>query len=121
MVTSGNFVRIASPFVGFDLDTLHGYFFRYDFGPNLKFLLEHQKKLALKVLSVINKSRTIQFSMAFRIFAAPMKSHLGFRSNSSYLKDIVSDCQENFRVTRGTHETDIVTELYDDAVYSLKQ
>ena len=50
MVSFVNFTRIASICVGFHLGTLHGYFFHYDFWPNLNFLLEYQIKLVLKFL-----------------------------------------------------------------------
>ena len=47
MVSFVNFVTIASLCVGFHLGTLHGYFFRQDFWPNLNFPLEYQIKLVL--------------------------------------------------------------------------
>ena len=49
MISFVNFSRIASICVGFDLGTLHGYFFHQDFWPNLNFLLEYQIKLLLNV------------------------------------------------------------------------
>ena len=50
MVIFGNFARIANLGVGFHLGTLHGYFFRQDYWPNLNFSLEHQIKLVLTLL-----------------------------------------------------------------------
>ena len=47
MISFVNFARIASICVGFDLGTLHGYFFHQDFWPNLNFPLEYQTKLVL--------------------------------------------------------------------------
>ena len=47
MISFVNFARIASICVGFDLGTLHGYFFHQDFWPNLNFPLEYQIKLVL--------------------------------------------------------------------------
>ena len=47
MIRFVNFARIASICVGFDLGTLHGYFFHQDFWPNLNFPLEYQIKLVL--------------------------------------------------------------------------
>ena len=47
MISFVNFARIASICVGFDLGTLHGYFFHQDFWPNLNFPLEYQVKLVL--------------------------------------------------------------------------
>ena len=47
MISFVNFARTASICVGFDLGTLHGYFFHRDFWPNLNFPLEHQVKLVL--------------------------------------------------------------------------
>ena len=47
MISFVNFERIASICVGFDLGTLHGYFFHQDFWPNLNFPLEYQSKLVL--------------------------------------------------------------------------
>ena len=47
MISFVNFARIASICVGFDLGTLHGYFFHQDFWPNLDFLFEYQIKLFL--------------------------------------------------------------------------
>ena len=47
MISFVNFARMASICVGFDLGTLHGYFFHQDFWPNLNFQLEHQVKLIL--------------------------------------------------------------------------
>ena len=47
MIRFVNFARIASICVGFDLGTLHGYFFDQDFWPNLNFPLEYQIKLVL--------------------------------------------------------------------------
>ena len=47
MISFVNFARIAIIHVGFDLGTLHGYFFHQDFWPNLNFPLEYQKKLVL--------------------------------------------------------------------------
>ena len=47
MISFVNFARIASICVGFDLGTLHGYFFHQDFWPNLNFPLEYQIKLLL--------------------------------------------------------------------------
>ena len=47
MISFVNFARIASICVGFDLFTLHGYFFHQDFWPNLNFPLEYQIKLVL--------------------------------------------------------------------------
>ena len=47
MISFVNFARIASICVGFDLGTLHGYFFQQDFWPNLNFPLEYQIKLVL--------------------------------------------------------------------------
>ena len=47
MISFVNFARIASICVGFDLGTLHGYFFRQDFWPNLNFPLEYQIKLVV--------------------------------------------------------------------------
>ena len=41
MFSSGNSAGIASLGLGFDLGTLHGYFFHSDFWPNLNFPLEH--------------------------------------------------------------------------------
>ena len=48
MISFVNFARIASICVGFDLGTLHGYFFHQDFWPNLNFPLEYQIKLVLR-------------------------------------------------------------------------
>ena len=39
MISFVNFATIASICVGFDLGTLHGYFFHQDFWPNLNFPL----------------------------------------------------------------------------------
>ena len=47
MTSFVNFARTASICVGLDLGTLHDYFFRQDFWPNLNFLLEYQIKLVL--------------------------------------------------------------------------
>ena len=47
MISFVNFARIASICVGFDLGTLHGYFFHQDFWPNLNFPLEYLIKLVL--------------------------------------------------------------------------
>ena len=47
MISFVNFARIASICVGFDLGTLHGYFFHRDVWANLNFPLEHQVKLVL--------------------------------------------------------------------------
>ena len=47
MVGFGNFARKASLCVGFHPGTLHGYFFYWDFWPNLNFPLEHQTKIVL--------------------------------------------------------------------------
>ena len=47
MISFVNFARIASICVGFDLGTLHGYFFHQDFWPNLNFPLKYQIKLVL--------------------------------------------------------------------------
>ena len=47
MISFVNFARIASTCVGFDLGTLHGYFYHKDFWPNLNFPLECQIKLVL--------------------------------------------------------------------------
>ena len=47
MISFVNFARIASICVGFDLGTLHGYFFHQDIWPNLNFALEYQIKLVL--------------------------------------------------------------------------
>ena len=52
MISFVNFARTASICVGFDLGTLHGYFFRQDFWPNLNFPLECQIKLVLKSFSI---------------------------------------------------------------------
>ena len=49
MINFVNFARIASIRVGFDLGTLHGYFFHQDFWPNLNFPLESQIKLVLNI------------------------------------------------------------------------
>ena len=51
MISFVNFARIASICVGFDLGTLHGYFFHEDFWPNLNFPLEYQIKLVLICMS----------------------------------------------------------------------
>ena len=51
MISFVNFARIESICVGFDLGTLHGYFFHQDFWPNLNFSLEYQIKLVLKFLN----------------------------------------------------------------------
>ena len=50
MISFVNFARIASICVGFDLGTLHGYFFHQNFWPNLNFPLEYQIKLVLNVM-----------------------------------------------------------------------
>ena len=55
MISFVNFARIASIYVGFDLGTLHGYFFPQDFWPNLNFPLEYQIKLVLIFQSNINQ------------------------------------------------------------------
>ena len=49
MICFVNFARIASIRVGFDLGTLHGYFFHQDFWPNLNFPLESQITLVLTI------------------------------------------------------------------------
>ena len=49
MISFVNFARIASICVGFDLGTLHGYFFHQDIWPNLNFPIEYQIKLVLKI------------------------------------------------------------------------
>ena len=54
MISFVNFAKIASIFVGFDLGTLHGYFFHQDFWPNLNFPLEYQIKFVLS-LSVVSQ------------------------------------------------------------------
>ena len=51
MISFVNFARIASICVGFDLGTLHGYFFHQDFWPNLNFSLEYQIKLVLMFMN----------------------------------------------------------------------
>ena len=56
MISFVNFARIASICVGFDLGTLHGYFFHKDFWPNLNFPLEYQIKLVSIVTDSISKS-----------------------------------------------------------------
>ena len=48
MVSFVNFARTASICEGFHLGILHGYFFHYDFWPNLNFPLEYPIKLVLK-------------------------------------------------------------------------
>ena len=50
MIRFVNFARIGSICVGFDLGTLHGYFFQQDFWPNLNFPLEYQIKLVLTAM-----------------------------------------------------------------------
>ena len=55
MIIFVNFARIASICVGFDLGTLHGYFFHQHFWPNLNFPLEYQIKLVLTSLYTSNK------------------------------------------------------------------
>ena len=52
MVSFYNYARIASICVGFHFDILHGYFFHYDFWPNLNFPLEYQIKAVLSFDSV---------------------------------------------------------------------
>ena len=47
MISFINLARIASICVGFDLGTLHRYYFHKDFWPNLNFPLEHQVKVVL--------------------------------------------------------------------------
>ena len=47
MISFVNFARIGSICVGFDLGTLHDYFFHQDVWPNLNFPLEYQIKLVL--------------------------------------------------------------------------
>ena len=47
MICFVNFARMASICAGFDLGTLHGYFFHQDFWPNLNFPLEYQIKLVV--------------------------------------------------------------------------
>ena len=61
MICFVNFTRIASICVGFDLGTLHGYFFHQDFWPNLNFPLEYQIKL---VLISLNSHVIIQLSFS---------------------------------------------------------
>ena len=61
----GNFARIASLCVDFDLSTLHGYFFHLDFGPNLNFPLEHQIKLVLNLLDPGTLTRFHHFCVFF--------------------------------------------------------
>ena len=56
MISFVNFARIASICVGFDLGTLHGYFFHQDFWPNLNFPLEYQIKLVLTSCPDVNFS-----------------------------------------------------------------
>ena len=57
MISFVNFARIASICVGFDLGTLHGYFFHQDFRPNLNFPLEYQIKLVL----IINETKFVNY------------------------------------------------------------
>ena len=61
MISLVNFARIASICVGFDLGTLHCYFFQQDFWPNLNFPLEYQIKLVLSSLQKPSPKSKSQF------------------------------------------------------------
>ena len=48
-----SFCEDSKPCASFHLGTLHGYFFHWDFWPNLNFLLEHQIKLVLNFWIIV--------------------------------------------------------------------
>ena len=66
MLSFVNFARITSICVGFDLGTLHGYFFQQDFWPNFIFPLEYQIKLVL-MLQTILKNKFVSWVSLFFI------------------------------------------------------